>query len=53
MFVIGELHGNLSEVVSIQIPERQTDREEEQEEEEGGKQKKKEERQRWRMSGGF
>ena len=52
MFVIGELHRNLSEVVSIQIPERQTDREEE-EEEEGGKQKKKEERQRWRMSGGF
>ena len=50
MFVIGELHGNLSEVVSIQIPERQTDREEE---EEGGKQKKKEERQKWRMSGGF
>lgn len=25
MFVIGELHGNLSEVISIQIPESQKD----------------------------
>lgn len=27
MFVIGELHRNLSEVVTIQIPERQTETE--------------------------
>ncbi len=26
MFVIGELHRNLSEVVTIQIPERQTEK---------------------------
>ena len=33
MFVIGELHGNLSEVVTIQIPEREIQRERERERE--------------------
>lgn len=30
MFVIGELHRNLSEVVAVQIPASQTEREKEQ-----------------------